>query len=362
MTAVAAIGSIALVVSLLVTLLIVAVSSCFTMRIPSGPDAMGLFIFVIFGAVQWIAIFAAAMICVGLGGFDWLAKTPGVPTLTVLVATIALAGLSTVGMFAGLERGSDHRVLWGMSGAVVLPILVQAYLAILMWRPPGKLIVETWPKIVGAPLALAALGAIVVGVVAWGKAQAARAEREREAYAERRREEQKESDRKKNATITENAELDAMSDDRPLEDFLVRLGIDKTEEHHAKVMERIARLPNLRANIERILESPKPMDREWVLNYVRHCPTPDPELIPAVRKAMMRLAGEIEAAAADQSIYAKGLMWGMLITADAYRPARFDDEVRAIAAAMEKWPSEEARMVAASYCAMYLKGERIPHG
>ncbi|MGH7132477.1 MAG: hypothetical protein ACREJO_11080 [Phycisphaerales bacterium] len=361
MTAVAVIGSLALVGSLLVTLLTLAVSSCFTMRIPSGPDAMGLFVFIIFSAVQWVLILAAALMCVGCGGFDWLSKTPGVPTLAVLVSIVALAGLSTVGMFGGLERNSDCRVLWGMSGAVVLPLIVQAYLAILLWRPPAKLVEELWPKLVGGPLALAALATIVAGCVMWGKAQVARSERESEAYAEQEKERQKEAERKEAATITENAELDAMTDDRPLEDFLVRLGIDKTEAHHVKVMERIARLPNLRANIERILESPKPMDREWVLNYVRHCPAPDQELIPAVRKTMVRLAGEIDAASKDQSIYAKGLMWGMLITADAYRPARFDDEVRAIAAAMEKWPDEDARMVAANYCAMYLKGERIPH-
>lgn len=360
MTAVAVIGSLALVASLLATLLTAGVSSCFTMRIPSGPDAMGLFVFVIFTAVQWIAILAAAMMCVGIGGFDWLAKTPGVPTLVVLISTCALAALSTAGLFGGLERNSDYRVLWGMGGAVVLPLIVQAYLAILLWRPPAKLVQELWPKIVGAPLALAALVAIVGGCVMWGKIQIDRAEREREAYAEQEQSRLKEIERKKAATIEADAELAAMTDDRPLEDFLVRLGIDRSEEHHAKVMERIARLPDLRANIERILESPKPMDREWVLNYVRQCPTPDPELIPAIRKTMMRLAGEIEAASKDNSIYAKGLMWGMLITADAYRPARFDDEVRAIAAAMEKWPDEQARGVASSYCGMYLEGKRIP--
>lgn len=361
MMTLAVFATIALALAALLTLLLSMATSLFTMRAPSGPDSMGLFGLFLIPLVAWVLTLAAALLCVARGGFDWIGPYTGLPTLVVLFTVVGVAGASLVATAMSLEVRYDYRSVLGLAGGALLPLVVQVFIGLLTWLPPAELVGRAWPRIVGGPLLLIALAAWGTGAAFWIKSQIARSQREAEAYAESLKEEQREKDRRAQATQQQNAELDAMADTAPLESFLVRLGIDKTDDHHARVMDRIARLPALRDNLERILASNVPMDREWALNYIRHCQPPDPQLVPAVRAAMTRLAGEIRVASADQSIYAKGLMWGMLITADAYRPVTFDAEVRDIAEAMKGWPDEDARKVAAYYTSLYLSGQPVPH-
>ena len=112
------------------------------------------------------------------------------------------------------------------------------------------------------------------------------------------------------------------------------------------------------------LEHPEPLQREYVLNFVKMAGTPDPAWEPPVRKAIVRLAADYRAEAKDLSLgritHVKGLTWGALLAAQTFGPKRFEAEVRDLREAVSTWPNEEPRNDALEVLDLYLAGEPVP--
>jgi hypothetical protein len=175
---------------------------------------------------------------------------------------------------------------------------------------------------------------------------------------DQQREQNREDERKRD--IEHAAQLAAMPDDAPLPEFLTHLFIDKSEEHHARAIARISSLPDARHRIEATLADPVPLQREYCANYIRSCPGVDAALAPAVGRAIVLLAEDIERAAPSGELnHAKGMTLGILMTAEKFAGVRFDQEVGKLRAALQKWPHESSRVAALEAVDRYLRGEPV---
>ena len=83
-------GTAALGVASLLTLLLALATKLFTLRPPGGPDSMGIVVFFFIPTVAWLLILFGTLACVACGGFDWVSRLPGVPTLAVLGSGVGL--------------------------------------------------------------------------------------------------------------------------------------------------------------------------------------------------------------------------------------------------------------------------------
>lgn len=359
-----ALGTTALGVAVLLTLLLAVATKFFTLRPPSGPDSMGLFVVFLLPVLAWLLVLAGALAAVGRGGFDWVSRTPGVPTLAVLGTTVGLAILSVAAAIFSLEVRYDARTLAGIAGAFLLPLVVAGLLALLLWSDPPAVAGARWLRPAGVALACLAAIAFLGGFAALVKSSAEDARRAEESRLD---DEKRAAEiRAENAALEakQDAELAALPDDAPLETYLAHLFIDKSEEHHRKAVARIRALPDLTARMAARLEHPEPLQREYVLNFVKMAGTPDPAWEPAVRKAIVRLAADYRAEAKDLSIgritHVKGLSWGALLAAQAFGPKRFEAEVRELREAVAQWPNEDPRKDALEVIDLYLAGKPVP--
>src|SRR5262249_17809317 len=155
-----AFGTVALLFALLLTLLLLTSTSCFTARPLTGPDTMAY-------ASVLLALVGAAC-CLARGAFDWVSSEPGVPALVVVLGH---AGLGVVAVAAWIQSTVPrrwYRVPVANLGAAGLPAVVQAYLLAGLWADPAAMQAAGWPRAVGYPLAgvgligLAAGGALLV--------------------------------------------------------------------------------------------------------------------------------------------------------------------------------------------------------
>lgn len=357
-------GTAALGLCVLLTLLTAVTTSAFTLRPPSGPDSMGLFVLFVLPFLAWILVLLAALLGVFRGSFDWVSRLPGVPTLAVLGTTVGLGGLSVAAVIFSLEIRFATRTVVGIAGGFLLPLFVVGFVALALWTDPAALAAARWPRRAGAVLASLAFLACCGGGVLW--VQDAREDARR---AEERRVEDEAREAKARADAAEvaakqDADLAALPDDTPIEKFLAHLFIDKSEEHHRKAVARIRALPDLPARLAARLEDPAPLQREFALNFVKMAGTPDPAWEPAVRKSIVRLAADYRAEAGDRSAgritHVKGLAWGTLLAAQTFGPKRFETEVKELRAALASWPDGEERNEALRLLDLYLAGETVP--
>lgn len=357
-------GTAALGVAVLLTLALALTTKLFTLRPPGGADAMGLVVVFFLPVAAWVLVLVAALAGVGHGAFDWVSRSPGIPTLAVLATAVGLGILSTAAALFSLEVRYSSRTVLGLAGGFVLPLAVVAFLGSLLWSEPAAVAAARWPRPVGAALAgLAALayagGLVLLGLQSAEKARVAEETfREGQARDEQIRTENAEREAK------QAAELAALPDDTPVEVFLTHLFIDKSEEHHRKALERIRALPDLTARLAARLEHPEPIEREHVLNFIAMAGTPEPDWEPLVRTALVRLAADYRAEAKDLSIerisHVKGLAWGALLAAENFGPKRFEAEARALREAVALWPNEGPRNDALEVIDLYLAGEPLP--
>ncbi len=96
-------GTAVLGIAVLLTLALALTTKLFTLRPPSGPDAMGLVVVFFLPVVAWLLVLAGALVCVARGGFDWLSRSGGIPTLAVVGTTVGLGGLSVAAAVFSLE-------------------------------------------------------------------------------------------------------------------------------------------------------------------------------------------------------------------------------------------------------------------
>lgn len=357
-------GTAALGLAVLLTFALALTTKMFTLRPPSGADAMGLVVVLFLPVAAWLLVLFAALAGVGHGGFDWVSRSPGVPTLAVLATVVGLGILSTAAAMFSLEVRYSSRTVLGLAGGFVLPLAVVAFLGALLWSEPAAVAAARWPRPAGTALAGLAAVAFAGGLVflAMGSAAKARAAEESRRWydesSERIRAENAEREAK------QAAELAALPDDTPVEVFLTHLFIDKSEEHHRKALERIRALPDLTARLAARLEHPEPLEREHVLNFIAMAGTPEPDWEPLVRAALVRLAADYRAEAKDLSIgrisHVKGLAWGALLAAENFGPKRFEAEARGLREAVALWPNEGPRSDALEVIDLYLAGEPLP--
>ena len=359
-----ALGTVALGIAVLLTLFLALATKLFTLRPPSGPDAMGLVVVVFLPIAAWILVLVAALAGIGRGGFDWVSGSPGIPTLAVLGTTVGLAILSVAAAVFSLEVRYDSRTVVGLAGGFLLLLFVAGLLGFLLWSDPAAVAIARWLRPAGVALASLAVLAFLGGFVAIARSSAEdakRAEEARAADAVRDAEYRADEEARRAAQA---AELAALPDDAPIEVFLTHLFIDKSEEHHRKAVERIRALPGLTARLAARLEHPEPLQREYVLNFVEMAGTPDPAWEPLVRQAIARLAADYRAEAKDLSLgritHVKGLSWGALLAAQTFGPKRFEPEVRELREAVAQWPNEDPRKDALEVIDLYLAGKPVP--
>lgn len=357
-------GTAALGLAVLLTFALALTTKLFTLRPPGGPDAMGLVVVFFLPVAAWVLVLVAALACVGHGGFDWVSRSPGIPTLAVVATVVGLGILSTAAAMFSLEVRYASRTVLGLAGGLVLPLAVVAFLGALLWSEPAPVAAARWPRPAGATLAGLAALAFAGGLVflAMESAEKARVvEEQRRADADRETRNRQEMDA---LHAKQAAELAALSDDTPIEVFLTHLFIDKTEEHHRLALERIRALPDLTARLAARLEHPEPLKREHVLNFIAMGGTPEPGWEPLVRQAILRLAADYRAEARDLSIgrinHVKGLAWGALLAAESFGPKRFEAEARELRAAVALWPNEGPRADALAVIDLYLEGSPLP--
>ena len=357
-------GTVALGLAVLLTLALALTTKLFTLRPPSGPDAMGLVVVFFLPVVAWLFVLAGAIAAVGRGGFDWVSRSPGMPTLAVLATVVGLGALSTAAALFSLEVRYGARTVVGLAGGLVLPLAAAAFLGALLRAEPAALAAARWPRPVGVALAVLAALAYVggAGLLVKGAGESAR----RAAEAKTEEDEWYRRNQAETAALRERqaAELAALPDDAPIEEFLAHLFIDKSAEHHRKAVGRIRTLPGLTARLAARLESPEPLEREHVLSFVAMSGTPDPAWEPLVRGAIVRLAADYRAEAKDLSLgritHVKGLAHGALLAARAFGPARFEPEVRDLRAAVAEWPNEGPREDGLAVLDLYLAGKPLP--
>lgn len=356
-------GTAALGVAVLLTLALALTTKLFTLRPPSGPDAMGLVVVFFLPVVAWLLVLVAALAAVGRGAFDGISRTAGVPTLTVVGAVFGLGLLSVGAAVFSLEVRYAFRTVAGLAGGLVLPLGVIGLLGFLLWAKPDDLAAARWLRPVEIGLGGLAILAFAGGLVllALQSAEKARvAEESRQADEERAAE-----IRAENAALAkrQDEELAALPDDAPIEEFLAHLFIDKTEEHHRKAIERIRALPGLTARLAARLEQPAPLEREHVLNFIAMAGSPDPAWEPLVRQAVLRLAADYRAEAKEPTgriTHVKGLAWGALLAAETFGPKRFEKEARELRDAVAAWPNEDPRKEALAVVDLYLAGQPLP--
>lgn len=356
-------GTAALGLAVLLTLLLAFTTKLFTLRPPGGPDAMGLVVVFFLPVAAWLLVLAGALAAVGRGAFDWVSRSPGVPTLAVLGTVVGLGGLSVAAAMFSLEVRYASRTVVGLAGGLFLPLAVIGLLGFLTWSEPAAVAAARWVRPASLSLAGLAGAAFAGGLVllAIQSAEKARvAEESRRWYDERSagiRAENAERERK------QAEELAALPDDTPIEVWVTHLFIDRSEEHHRRAIERIRALPDLTARLAAGLERPEPLQREYVLNFVAMAGTPDPAWEPLVRNAILRLADDYRAEAKEPTgriTHVKGLSAGALHAARRFAPTRFDEEARALREAVALWPDEEPRSGALAVIDLYLEGKPLP--
>ena len=357
-------GMAALGVAVLLTLALALTTKLFTLRPPSGPDAMGLVVVFFLPIGAWLLVLFGTLVCVGLGGFDWVSRSPGVPTLAVAASVIGLGILSVAAAVFSLEVRYSSRTLVGVAGGLLLPLFVIGFVGHLLWTEPTAVAAARWLRPSGAVLATLAVLAFCGGFVALVKSSAEdarRAEEGRLADEARANEIRAENAAREAAQA---AELAALPDDTPLETFLTHLFIDKSEQHQRKAVERIRALPGLVERMAARLEHPEPLQREYVLNFVKLAGSPDPAWEPLVRRAIVRLAADYRVEAKDLSLnritHVKGLSWGALLAAQTFGPKVFEAEVRELRGAVALWPNENPRKDALEIIDLYLAGKPVP--
>lgn len=363
-TALSIIATLALLASLAGPLIMAAGTKGFTIRVPSGPDAMGIVVFFILSVAHWLATLLGAILVACRGVFAWIATPAGAAAILLAFATIALGVLSFLAMIASLER-KPWRTPAGWAGAFALPAAWSFYLLILAWFDPGMASRDLWPRLVGAPFALAAVASIILVLWITMKRQAAAADRLAKARAESdARDEQNRLDAIAR-DAQHKAELDALPDDAPLTTFITHLFIDKSDAHHALALARIASLPDLAPRFARELTHPDPLQREYLLNYFRVAPALDPALVESLRPhidaCFTRLADDFDAAArdnrADQVRHVRGMTLGLLLSAQRFN-TRFNDGAQRLRDALDRWPAH-SRQEALDLVDRYLAGEQI---
>jgi len=357
-------GTAALGVAVLLTLALALTTKLFTLRPPSGPDAMGLVVVFFLPVVAWLLVLCAALAAVGVGAFDGMSRSPGVPTLAVAATIFGLGLLSVGAAVFSLEVRYAFRTVAGLAGGLLLPLGVIGLLGFLLWAKPAELAAARWLRPVQLGLGGLALLAFAGGLVLLVLQSA---ESARVAEESRRADEERAAEiRAENAELArrQDEELAALPDDAPIEEFLAHLFIDKTEEHHRKAIERIRALPELTARLAARLENEAPLQREHVLNFIAMAGSPDPAWEPLVRQAILRLAADYRAEAKDLSIgritHVKGLAWGALLAAETFGPKRFEKEARELRDAVAAWPNEGPRNEALAVVDLYLAGRPLP--
>src|SRR5262245_39789214 len=113
------IGTVALVIAAFMTLIVVASTSMFTMKKPSGPDAMGLAGPFFAGVLAWAALGVAAGIAGGRGSLVWVTdSTPGA-ILIALAVMIGMGGAALVGIAFSFETRYALRTPVGLLAGFV---------------------------------------------------------------------------------------------------------------------------------------------------------------------------------------------------------------------------------------------------
>lgn len=357
------------------TFLVVALAGStkgFTLRAPSGPDAMGLIGRFLIQIVAWIATLAAGWFVVATGGMVWLAP----PALGgALVVLLVAAGNWLLGMLAlagSLERRIRLRWLIGWVGVVGVHAASNAYVLALAWGDPVEMVGAPWPRIAGVPVAFTAVVGAGIGLVIWVGSEMKSASRARQRFLDDAAREQEQQQEQAARDAAHAAELAALPDDAPLATFAAHLFLDKSDAHHALAIARIMALPDLAARFGEELDDPDPLAREYLLNIIRVAPPRGvpladralgDALTPTFERMFDRLGADL-AWLKDQPDHrahkhARGMTLGLLLSASRL-PTRLVEPARRLRSAWDIWPVDSTRDAAQALLDAYIEGRPLP--
>lgn len=359
----ALLATVALLFVIGLSFLLAAGTGFFQKSPPRGPDTMG-YATIFFAMLAELAAAIVAVLCISAkGGFDWMTTQAVYPTLASLAAVVGIGLVSGTLWFVWSGPQRWYVPLVSNAGGLALPVGSCVYLLALVWTPNDQLTTVVWPwawgYFFGVVGAIGLIGAVYVYLVA--KVQRIRrmeeTAREDEARWQKIRDDNAERERQ------QAEELAALTDDTPLEQFLTHLFIDKSEAHHRVALERIDRLPELTAQLDRVLTDPSPRHRGYGTNYIILCGLPNPAWGPSVRKAIGLLAADVTAAPAlyepVTQLTFRGLTKGCLMAAKRLPATDYSAELAALRAAVDAKTGDPSQADTLELIGRFERGEGL---
>lgn len=280
----------------LLTALVALSTGFFQGRVPTGPDAMAILGPVIAGAVSWVLMLAAAWICIGRGGFVWVADDWRA-WLTVTLVVVGMAMAAAGGFWGWAERMGPSPWLTGLAGTMIVPMLAQVILAFSAWGDPQWL---SGTKMTFAILAaggvcladaLAGYGVGAYALNAYVGRQAEAAERETEEAMARARERARRDALSESQRVAED--LAQLPPATPFWNVSMMLIDQKDPVARRMIVERARRVPDFETELKSTAECSYVSLRGGAVEFILRCEDRDPAWSEIVGKAMDLLTVEI---------------------------------------------------------------------
>ena len=245
-------------------------SGAFAGEMPTGSNAVGLVVPLFCSIGAGLLLLVAVWSLLGNGRLDWVGGRVGW-TATIVAFGV---GASAVGvLLAWMERMGGWVIPLGWYCGALAPLLAVLLVLRCAWQTPDQLQAAQWPKLLAAPLLLAALCAL--GLAVLGLAQLVRQNGENTQRAmTRQAAEDAESARRKALTPVERLREDyaKMSADAPLWVFIAALPDQADPLLRQFIIARALQVPDFQIDLERTVTDDHPIYRHGAIELMRDAP------------------------------------------------------------------------------------------
>lgn len=255
--------------AVLIMLLSVLVTRCYTMAVPQGQNAMGL-------ALPFLALIAAAgalllatLLTFVQGTPWWVGQNTPAPRLFALAIAVG-TGMASVGtLIAWMERWGSWVPPASLITAIAGPALLGGVLLAAAWKPLPQLHAFSLHRALAPALGIIAIsGYAMIAIALLGTWKQHQANQQRVAASESL--ESQERSRRRSLTPVEALQEDfaQMSDQAPLWVFIARLPDEPDPALRAMIVERSLRVPDLSEQISATLSDNHPRYRHGTLMLI----------------------------------------------------------------------------------------------
>lgn len=255
--------------AVLVMLLSVLITRCYTMAVPQGQNAMGL-------ALPFLALIAAAgalllatLLTFIQGTPWWVAPAIPAPRLIGLAIVVGIALASVGTLIAWMERWGSWVPPASLITAIAGPVLLGGVLLASAWKPVPQLHAFALHKALAPALGFIAIsGYAMTAIALLGTWKQHRANQQRVAASESL--EAQEQARRRSLTPVQALQEDfaEMSDQAPLWVFIARLPDEPDPALRAMIVERSLHVPDLSGQISATLSDNHPRYRHGTLMLI----------------------------------------------------------------------------------------------